>query len=293
MTWLLFTFLAMILWAIVNIIDKHVVDGELRDEISVTRIAGGMMAILFVVVSLCVEPGVLHKDISWSALAAGIVYAAAIWFYYYVMRREEVSRFVPAIGLEPILASAVAYFLFNERYDFLNYLGMVLVVIGVILISYKKASKKLSSKHLFIFIFLAVALFVARNLLVKLAGVQGHDFWVTMFWTGVGSVSLPLIFTLMPHPRLRSRGWSGVKHLALSVLLSSIGFFLFAYAITIGSVSLASAVLATKPLLVFVMVLLLSKFFPKVIQEPLSKMILLKKLIAIVIIVIGGVLVVI
>lgn len=292
MTWLIFTLVAMLLWAVVNIIDKHVVDAELRDEVSVTRIAGGMMGVMFIVVSLLVEPNLVTRAFSWSAFLAGVVYSAAIWFYYYVMRREEVSRFVPAIGLEPIFASAVAFFLFNERYGFWNYFGMFLAICGVVLISYKKETPKVKSKHLFVFIVVAVMLFVARNILVKLAGVQGFDFWTTMFWLGVGSLSLPFIFSLMPHPRLRSRGWQGVKHLALSIFLSNIGFFLFAKAITMGSVSLASAILATKPLLVFIIVLFLSKFTPKIICEPISRRVLGQKLLAIIIIVVGGILIV-
>lgn len=292
MLWIVFTLIAMVLWSIVNIIDKHVVSAELRDETSVTRIAGGIMAILFIVVSFIAEPSVLQESFSLTAFLAGVVYSVAIWLYYYVMQREDVSRFIPAIGLEPLFASVAAFFLFNERYGFWNYFGMALAIVGVVLISYKKAVPKAHSKHLIGVIILSVLLFVARNLLIKFSEVQGHDFWITMFWTGVGSAFLPIILSLLPHPRLRSRGWVGVKHITLSIILSSIAFFFFARAITIGSVSLASAILATKPLLVFALVIILSRFTPKIINETFSRKVLVRKLIAIVVIVLGGILIV-
>jgi len=272
--------------------DKHVVSAELRDEVSVTRIFGIIMGIFFIVAAFVFEPTVLSKSFSYAAFFAGVVYSAALWFYYYVMRREEVSRFVPAIGLEPIFASIAAFFLFNEHYAAKNYFGMLLAIVGVILISYKKHSTKIKSKHLFVFIVISVLLFVSRNLLFKLSSIAGHDFWVTIFWTGMGSLLLPLILSLFPHPHLRACGWEGVKHLVLCAFLSSIALFCFTKALIIGSVSLASAVLATKPLLVFLMVLILSKFTPKIINEPMSRRTIIQKIAAIVVIVIGGILIV-
>jgi len=292
MNWLLLTLIAMVLWSIVNIIDKHIVSAELRDEISVTRIFGLVMSVFFIVLALVFDWSVISKPVSYIALIAGIVYSAALWFYYYVMHREEVSRFVPAIGLEPIFASLAAFFLFQERYAFINYFGMFLAIIGVIIISYKKEPKNYKSKHLFFFIVFSVMLFVTRNLLFKYSAVQGHDFWTTIFWTGIGGLIVPVILSFLPHPHLRTRGWLGVKHLVFAALLSSIALVCFAKALIIGSVSLSSAVLATKPLLVFVMVLLLSKFTPKIFHEPMSRKVLVQKLVAIVIIIAGGILIV-
>ncbi|KKQ79007.1 MAG: EamA-like protein transporter family protein [Parcubacteria group bacterium GW2011_GWC2_38_7] len=292
MNWIFLTLIAMVLWAVVNIIDKHVVSADLRDEISVTRIFGLIMSLCFIAIAFIFEPRVLSKAFSLSAFLGGFIYTIALWFYYYVMRREEVSRFVPAGGLEPIFASVAAFFLFQEQYEFINYFGMFLAIVGVMLISYKKHTRKIKSKHLIVFIVIAIFLFVVRNLLFKYSSVQGHDFWVTMFWAGIGSLFLPLIFTFLPHPRLRSRGWAGVKHLAVAAVLSSIALVCFTKAIIVGSVSLSSAVLATKPLLVFVLVLILSKFSPKIISESFTHKVLVQKAIAIVIIVAGGVLIV-
>lgn len=293
MTWLIYTLIALVLWAIVNIIDKHVVSVDLRDEISVTRIFGLVMSFFFIIVSLFFEPSLLKSSISMSGLVAGLIYVLAIYFYYYAMRREEVSRFVPIVESQVVIASLAAFFLFNERFLLVNYVGIGLVLMGVFLISYKKEKRQRVANSIAFFIFLSIVFFVVRNLLFKYSDLQGHSFWVTIFWTGIGGIILPVIFSILPHPRLRSRGWEGVRHLTLGAVLSSIALVCFAKAVVIGSVSLASAVMATKPLLVFLLVLILSVFSPKIVPEPMTKKIIIQKIIATIVIVFGGILVVI
>jgi bacterial/archaeal transporter family protein len=293
MEWIYFTLAAMLLWTVVNIFDKYIISHELRDPMMVTTVFGFVIYLVFIVTSFIFDGAqVLDTEVKFASIIAGILYSVALWFYYYVMKREEVSRFVPILASEPFIITIVAFFLFGERFKLLNYAGMALIVIGAIVISIKKHKKKIKHKHLLFFALFSVILFASRNILFKFATTNPSDFWAVMFWTGVGGIIFPILLFVFHHPHLRKQGWEGVYHLAFNALLSGMAVIFFTKAISTGTVSLASALLATKPMLVFLIATFLSFFHPKIMREKITRPVLIKKTIAIILIVAGGICVV-
>ena len=290
MEWIYFTLAAMLLWTVVNIFDKYIISHELRDPMMVTTVFGFVIYLVFIIASFIFDGAqVLDTEVKLASMFAGVFYSVALWFYYYVMKREEVSKFVPILSLEPFIIMILAYFLFDEKFKILNYMGVVLIVIGAIVISIQKHKQKIKHKHLIFFALFSVFLFTARNILFKFATGDPSDFWAVMFWSGVGGIIVPILLFIFHHPHLRKQGWEGVYHLSFNALLSGIALIFFTKAIATGTVSLAAALLATKPMLVFLVATFLSFFHPKIMRERITKPVLIKKTIAIILIVAGGV----
>jgi len=160
-------------------------------------------------------------------------------------------------------------------------------VIGAILISHHKLQNKAAERILHLTILGALVFFSARNLIFKYA-IGEIDFGAMLFWFGLGEAILPLIFFFFHHPHLAVKARLGAKHLVGTALINEAATLLFAKAITLGPVSLVTGMLATKPLLVFVLATFMSFFHPKFIRETHSRAVLLRKGAAVVLIVVGG-----
>jgi transporter family protein len=294
MSWITLSLLALILWAIVNILDKYVVDHELRDPIFVTAIFCLAASILLIGSSLLFGLQTVSVLVISLAMVTGLMYSLAIYLYYTVMRGEEVSRLVPFISIEPLFIALGAFLFFGEQLGWQHYLGILLVVSGAILIARERSSNKLEKlrlQHLHLLALLMVLLFSGKNLLVKYL-FFGNDFWTIMFWFGLGGLILPILLFVFHHPRIRGKFRRGVEHLIVSAVFSSVALILFSQALKIGSVSLVIALIATKPMLVFLVATICSFIFPKIICEKHSLKILLLKVLATVMIVVGGILII-
>lgn len=295
MSWVALSFIALILWAGVNILDKFVVDHELKDPIFVTAIFCFISSVLLIGLSVYDGIGALSFLAVAIAVAAGLIYAGAIYLYYDVMKGEEVSRMAPIISIEPIFIALAAFLFFGEQLGWRHYAGIILVVLGAILISRENGlnrREKLRLRLLHWLALLMVLLFALKNLLIKYL-FFGNDFWSIMFWFGLGGLILPIVFLIFHHPRLKGKFRRGVVHLIVSAIFSSVALILFSKALAIGSVSLVIALIATKPMLVFLVATLFSFLFPKIICEKHSAKILALKVFATALIVAGGILVII
>jgi drug/metabolite transporter (DMT)-like permease len=290
MSWILFTYIAIVLWTLVNILDKYIVTRELKDPIIVTSFFCFFFFLLTLIVAL-LNGGLL---IAWPllllCLLAGILYSSALWSYYYILAKEDVSRFVPVLATGSIYTAILAFIFLNEAFSPLVYFGIILIVAGAILVSYKKRFFKWRiRKYLIIGLFI-VLLFVFRDLLVKYVANQ-TDFISVLFWVGVGAIIVPTIVLVFYHPKLKRKGRKAIMHLGLVGILSASAFIFFTKALTIGHITLVSGLLATKPLFVFILATIISYYHPKIIREKLSRAILTQKAIAIILIVVGSILI--
>jgi len=198
--WVVLTLTASFLWTIVALIDKFVLSHELKDPVLASAIAGMSVFVLFFIVSVFLD-NIVILPISFIliALLAGIFYTLAIYFYYYAIKKGEISRVVSFISISPIFMIILAFLFLNERLTFLNYLGIILIVLGSFLISIKKDH----AKYIFSASLLAAivaALFLSfRDLLVQFIFIGLEtNIWPILFWIGLGS-GLAALFLFAKH----------------------------------------------------------------------------------------------
>ncbi len=291
MTWVFFTIIAIVFWAIVNIMDKYIIGHELRDPILVTTVFGITLYLLFVLLAVF-NGGIMIPPIYIGmSMLMGLIYSVAISLYYISMQKVEVSELAPILATEPMVIALAAFFLFAERLTAYNYFGIVIIILGALLISHEKSTNKSKIKKYNWIVVGAMLLFATRNLMLEHV-TSRVDFWPMIFWFGIGGVIIPIVLLIFHHPHIRKKAKEGVAHLFFVAFFSGLAMISFTKAIALGSVSLSAALLSTKPMLVFLAATFLSFFHPKIIVEKHTKKVLIKKAFAIVLIVVGGILVI-
>lgn len=283
--------IAALIWTAVNVIDKYIIGKEIRDPYLATVIQGIVAFILFGIFSIIWGSFYLLSInmILWSVLA-GIFYSLAILFYYLALEKVEVSRFAPVLSSIPIFVLIFAFIFLNERLLPIHYLGIVFIVFGAAIISYKKVKGKVQlGLGIFLTVFSAI-LFAIRSTILKYVETS-HDIWSIAFWLGIGCFITSIIIFACHHPHIKKKSKKGIGHLYIIHSLRTAGFLLYFVAISIGSVSLVTALVEIKSVLIFLIATFLTFFFPKIIKEKISLEIAAQKVIAIVIIIIGVILI--
>ena len=290
MLWLILVFIALFIWTFENVIDKFVISHDLKDPVTLVTIFGLVFGMIFVAVGVFLGDNFFNQSLILWAAVGGILYIIAVWLYFYLMEYGEVSRIVPIISLKPLVVVLVSFLVFNQRLEWYGYIGVLVIVFGAILISYQKTKRKIQKSHFFIGAAISVTAFSLRNIIIEHVTTDA-SIWSFLFWLGIMMMLSSLIIFAIHHPRIKKKAQlQGINIMAVTFVVSGFATVLFFKAIEMGTASLVTALSATMPLFVFIVITLISKYHPKIIHEKISKPILIRKLVAIVFIILGSVL---
>ncbi len=287
MLWLIFVLAAVLMLAIVNIINKHILSQELKDP----RVAAALPSVgIFVVLSLAAFYLGGASLPAWVVIAgfmAGILDGVAAFFYYHAISKEDVSRVIPIIMISPVFTIIIAFILLSESFAFMNYAGMSLLIVGAFLVSLD-IKKKITVSHILLIAVASAFFWAMRDIVMK--GASGFSAWDMLFWVGFGRLIFGGLIFSYYHPHIMKKSKKGVHHLLLNGFLVGCGLLLYLTAISIADVSIVSSFGTLQGLFVFIGVLLLSFFFPKFIHERHNRKSALLRLAAIIIITVGAIL---
>jgi uncharacterized membrane protein len=296
MSWIIFTLLAGFIWTIVNILDKHIIGHECRDPIVAIVIKSYTLFAVFAIASFLSGSDIMIPGpFIWISLLAGVFLSAGIYFYYSAIRKADLSKVVPVFSTAPLFTLILGALFLGERFELLTYLGIAFIVIGAITISARHLRHHLTFDRAALLALGVAAASAIRAVLVKYPAEQ-VTIWPLLFWIGLGSVivATPLLIEHYGHIKIHSkkRFLHGVEHLIYTDVLDAIGFLCLMIAIGMGPVSLVTAILHTKPLMVFVMATVLSVFWPKFLHERMTRRIMAKRIVGTLLIVGGALLVI-
>jgi uncharacterized membrane protein len=180
--------LAPAFWALNNVFIKFLITNKFKSYFPLIFTVISIDAVFAVIVLIS---GVVEYSFPYSllALAVGLMPLMAFWFYSKALITEEVSRIVTLFQLIPIFVVFLSVIFLTEILGTRRYLGIGLIVIASILISYKKAGKKSFSgvlKFMVPFgIIIAVYTIADKTLLGYL------DYWSVFFWNLLGTFTEP------------------------------------------------------------------------------------------------------
>jgi len=285
MLWIILTLATIFIWSIVNIYDKHFVEKEIREPYIDTAVFSFAQFLCLIVFGLVTIKN-FNPQYFGLSLAAGAIYFVATYFYYLAMKNEQVSTLAPILVVEPAVVVVLAYVFLRENLFFYQYLAIAAIIAGAWIISWQKVGK-FSLLHGFSF--LAMFAFASRNIFIKMGELSGLPFPAICLGIGLGGFLSLLISLLFSHSHFEKHEGRSIRKLLAVSVFSALGFLFYSKAITLGPVSLVAALLATKPILVFIFSYLLSKIKPDFLSEKMTKKVLLRKLAAIILIVAGGI----
>jgi len=149
MEWFIFALLAPILWAGCNVIDKILLTKRFKNPFTYqiwTAIFDGAAAILLIIL-LPISfsyPGFLL------GIIIGIINVFSFLLYNKAMLVEEASRVIPLSYLNALFILPMSYIFFGEVLNSQKYFGILFLVAGAMLISYKSRKKGKSAFSLWV-----------------------------------------------------------------------------------------------------------------------------------------------
>lgn len=286
--WISIVIIAQLLSAFAVFFDKFLVsDGQLKKP----SVYAFYISILSGVVLVMVPFGLVSIPSLYVLALSGIIalsYIASVMGLYSSLKVASASEVIPIIaGVAAIATFLIRYFAYGEQFPQNFLLGGVFLIVGMMLISHFDFPRKIVTYMIGAGIFFAVS-----NVLVK--DVFDHtSFQNGFFWTRMANVVGALLLLLIPgnfhaifhggKTNKKSTTWL----VLVSKVLGALAFIMIFYAISIGNVSVISALAALQFFFLFVIAFIFSKKYPEFFGHQVHRRELPHKLAAISIILIA------
>lgn len=187
MNWLLVVTLAYFLIALQTMLDKFLLSSKRVASPAVYTFYSGVLSFF----TLILFPFGFHKialTLFFLYLLAGAVFAFGVFFMFFAIQKSEASRVVPVIGVvTPIVTYALSIIFLQDNLKPLQILGVVILLIGGLLISWLRPRS--GERHSF---FVGFYQTIAAGILLAIAYTlfkyfyQSDNFMDVFIWTRLG-----------------------------------------------------------------------------------------------------------
>ncbi len=292
MSWILFSILAAIVWAIVNIIDKYVLTKLVKTPIIPVMLFG----IIGLVISIFMYFFKGFSELSYFhifvAFIAGFCYLLMVLFYFKAIQIEEVSRIIPLFYLTQVFVVILAAIFLGEIFTFSKYIGIFLMIVGSVLISSRKITN-ISLGKAFWFMVLSCLALAVNDVLTKYL-LDFADYWTIFSYSRIGTFLALIPFFFISYKQLKSsfKKPKVVGLISLSEVLNLGGVLFVTIAASVGFITLVRTLSSLNAFFVLLFTIIISLFLPKILKEEINKSTIALKLLSIVLIFVGFVLVI-
>lgn len=293
MVWLLVIIIAYLFFSLSSLADKFVLAGPVKAK-SYTFYIGllNIFAIFFIPFTSFSLPG--FTALPWIILES-IVYVLGIYFMFSAVEKFEVSSVTSAIGsLQPIFIFILMFIFWGaQAIDKVEILAFALLLIGGYLISQEK-NTKITKEHLKI-IFLSALMFSLDYIFSKMVFLN-QPFLQGLIWMRLFSFILILCMLFSDKTRkeiFKKKNVASKKNnlvFFFGQLFGGTAVFLQSFAISLAPIVFLPVVNALRGIqyvFLFIIILFLSFFYPKILKEKISKKIVIQKIISILLIIAG------
>lgn len=240
---------------------------------------GGSQGLFGAVVLLANFPVGVEFKIIARAWSIGVLQAFTLIFMFWMLKREDPSRVIPAMQTSPIYVALLAWVIFGESLSSLQWAAVLLAVGGSVLASVQIGSLSRNGKVGFqpIFLLLAVgALLMASSQLITksiiedlstihIVSIRGTGLFMVMWIVFARPAALKGLGSFLKQPTRAP--WLIIAE----GVMPFNGHLLITYAIGKGPIALVSALGGARPIFVFSMTALGARFAPGLIYEKFTK----------------------
>lgn len=268
MSWILISILAAILFSGVSITDKFVLVHFKCKPVLIILISA-IVGLFFGIGAFAWNGFVLITgEQLLLAFISSLSFVGMVYFYFKAMELEDVSKVIPLFYINPLFILILAGIFLNETLTTRNYLGVFLIVIGSVFLSFKK-SLAFKSRLGFLFTILSALCIAVNQVIVKYL-LNFQDYWTVFAYVRMGAflIIIPvLIFNFADLKRMFRQKLPAVGLIALNESITFLAYLALTFASSVGMISLVNAIIATQPFFVLVFTIILSLIYPRVIDE--------------------------
>ena len=295
MIWVLYALGSAITFSLASTLDKVLLQKYIPSSRVFIILVGFVQLLLALIVLPLASFTGYGADDAAIAIGSGLVTGAYLILLFWAISLQDVSRVVPVASTYPIFVAILAQLFLGEELGVLAWTGICVTVAGVGLMSFGPTARAsdMGKGQTMVFALLVTAslLFGLTQIMSKVVA-DDMDVWTLLMWRMLGAaavcIALLVRTQVVPDIMRALRNPSAVGLLLLTegaLVLVAMVFTL--EAIYNGPVSLASTVMATRPLFVFGLGIVLSMGASNVLNEPLEGRIIATKLLAIAMMVAG------
>lgn len=266
--------------AVTALFDKYLLAGRIKEPV----VYAFFVSILSLFAVVLIPFG--YKPIPWQTgtvfVISGILFLYGLVAFYNAVKRSEISRVAPLVGITISIIAGVASLAFgpaaNISFSPGHFLSLLMLLAGAFLIAFDLPLKK--NDALMKSTLLAGAL-MALSLLFLKTGYRNADFVNGLIWSRIGFIIGG--FSLFVIPEYRRAILDNTRHLSssnkrdvmtgflflLNKIFGAIATFLLTYAAFLGPVTFIQALNGVQYAFVLVLAIPLAFRFPKIFGERL------------------------
>ena len=254
---LIMAIISPFIWGFMNNLDKFVVSRKIKNSLSYTIVAGLVNLCIGVILALFLDWSNLTLGDLGFPLLAGALIGSEFFLYYYMLSKEDVSKVIGLTYVYPIVVALLSFLFINEKLSLISYLGMGLILFGVLTLSIK--SKKIKIKVSIWVIVLMILIIALDEFFVKIATTNIPE----LNGISLSCIAAGLVISLgFIHRKTRMGFTKELKNIKWAILIESLTFFgIFTtyFAMAGLPATTVSSLGATQPLAV----LIIEKIFNK------------------------------
>lgn len=229
------------------------------------------------------------------SLISGALFTIALQFFYLAMKKGEASHVGPLVGaVVPVVTFIISYYWLNERLQVMQLMAIGLLVLGALLLSLETTKKKFGWHIGMLWAVIAGILFATSYVLLR--GIYLEVSFSTGFvWSRLGAffVALPLLLLPGMWQDLFPKNFSGQKQfgslmiLAINKICAALYFLGMNFAISLTSATIVNALAGLQYAILFVLILLVSKFSPRFLREHFTPAEIVRQILALFLLMLG------
>ena len=277
--------IASALYAMASHIDKYLISKAVKNAdyksltIISTLVAGAVMTIIYMFV--CHFQLFFDLPSILLLLLNSTLYTFALIFWFKALNRDDTTIIIIMFQLIPVFSLFLSpIILDNQLISPIQLIGGIIVTIAAIAITYEHGKRKFDKARL---ITLALMTFVSFAYAIWFIIIryinQNHDFNQTILWSNITRLVVGILFIVFFKTYRNSFQKilknNGVKIIGLNLvneMLTSFGDVLSAFAGTMASVAIvAFTTQGVEPFIVMLLGIAITRLFPKIEKENISK----------------------
>lgn len=297
MNWFLIAILSPLLWATSNFIDKFLISKHFKSSVGTLIIYSSLIGLPVAVLIAIFKPSVLFLNWTTAVLIIlnSFLYIAYLFPYFKALSKADTSLVTPIFQTISVFSYVLAFFVLGEVLSKNQIFGSLLIITGAIGISLKFKEKKIHLNKEILFLQLLASLIISLNYLFFKFFAIRLDFWTVSFWQYLGFVifGLGLLIFVRSYrtnfiQSFKINSGRILRLNALNEILNIIATILFTFASLLAPLALVSVVNGFQPLFVFIIGIVMTLFFPHLIEEDLRKKVIIQKILFILIMFLGA-----
>jgi len=282
MSWVLIAAIAYLLIALQVILDKFMLSSKRVAHPATFAFYTGILSFFTLFVFL--PFGGIHLvslNQFWLLIVSGIIFIFGALYIFFAIQKNQASQVIPVAGaVTPIVTYLLSLAFLQEKLSALNLLGIAGLILGGLLISFDLPLKVDKSKFFAGFFYSVLGgFFLGVAFLIFKIMYEQDNFANVFVWTRMGLGAGALVLLLIPpwkeaildsFKNLKNNPKENSRTSVLFVfnkILGGTGSLMLNWAIALGSVTIANAMVSVEYIFVFILGLIFAFWLPKIFRE--------------------------